>query len=395
MKSLRIALLRKLLLIAVAGSVISAPAMISTLKADDPPSTEKKADEEKKEENLTVAEKIKNLQLSFRKSLQTIGQSKKPSEKFLALIAESNEILQETKDPAEIKALIQFQSVCINFIKQVEPQVAETAKSDLFEKIDGLGDPSLTQFAKIKFLEGELQSASAPSALNKLLEQNKELLDSASIEEKSNIVQIASSIASSNPNTDEAVATLKSLLPMVEGSESPIASRLKRGIEGTIRRIELPGNELELKIEKTFSGEDFDWKAHQGKVVLIDFWATWCGPCIREFPEMKKIYKAYHDSGFEIVGISIDADKADLEKFQEEWKLPWTILHDDRNLPNGEITNAAYYGVNSIPRMILVGRDFKVISTNARGKELKRLLKEQFPDITLPEDDKEAEKEPE
>src|SRR5207302_9350088 len=119
-------------------------------------------------------------------------------------------------------------------------------------------------------------------------------------------------------------------------------------------------------------GKDFDLAKLKGKVVLIDFWATWCGPCRAELPNMKKVYERYHKDGFEIVGISLDNDKSDLAAFLEKDKLPWPSIFDQAS------DLADDYGVFSIPLPILVGRDGRVISLEARGVELDRLLKEQF-----------------
>ena len=112
------------------------------------------------------------------------------------------------------------------------------------------------------------------------------------------------------------------------------------------------------------------------KPVLVDFWATWCGPCVREIPRLKKLYAEYHDKGFDIVGISGDNEAEPLEKFMEAKEIPWQCLYDrkaGRQQPMVE-----YYGIFAFPTCILIGRDGKVISMEARGPVLERLLEEQF-----------------
>jgi peroxiredoxin len=140
---------------------------------------------------------------------------------------------------------------------------------------------------------------------------------------------------------------------------------------GIARRLDLPGKEM--KIEGTLvGGETFDWKAYRGKVVLIDYWATWCGPCIQELPNVKENYDKYHDKGFEVVGISLDSDSARLERFLAEQKIPWACLFKEG--AGWDHPMAKYYGVMGIPATMLLDREGKVVSMGARGGELGRQL---------------------
>ncbi|MSU80244.1 MAG: redoxin domain-containing protein [Gemmataceae bacterium] len=148
-----------------------------------------------------------------------------------------------------------------------------------------------------------------------------------------------------------------------------------KSMAGVARRLDLVGNTMEVK-GKLIDGKDFDLKNLKGKVVLVDFWATWCGPCVQEIPHVKSLYEKYNKRGFEVVGISLDNTEDAVRKFNETQKLPWGSIFNDSQ-KRGE-SLADYYGVQSIPLAILVDRDGRVVSLNARGPELTRLLEQMF-----------------
>ncbi len=136
--------------------------------------------------------------------------------------------------------------------------------------------------------------------------------------------------------------------------------------------MQLLGQPIEIH-GQTLAGKEFDWKAYKGKVVLVDFWATWCGPCIGEIPNIKKMYAKYHKRGFDVVAVSIDKGKDAPLKFTEKEELPWTCLHDP-SVGKGQKQLTEYYGIFAIPQAILVDRDGRVVSLHARGDELRELL---------------------
>jgi len=138
-------------------------------------------------------------------------------------------------------------------------------------------------------------------------------------------------------------------------------------------RLQLPNQKNSLT-GTTLDGEAFDLESQRGKVVLLNFWATWCAPCIAEIPALKERYEEFHARGFEIVGISIDTaeDREKLVKFVQSRQLPWAQLHD----PKRELFNQVH-GMG-VPYCLLLDRNGRVILQDARGERLERKLKELF-----------------
>jgi thiol-disulfide isomerase/thioredoxin len=114
----------------------------------------------------------------------------------------------------------------------------------------------------------------------------------------------------------------------------------------------------------------------RGKVVLIDFWASWCGPCRRENPNVVKLYKMYHDKGFEIFSVSLDKDGNAWRKAIQSDGLVWPNHVSD--LKQWQSAAGRLYGINSIPATVLVDAEGKIIARNLRGSDLERKLKEIF-----------------
>jgi thiol-disulfide isomerase/thioredoxin len=138
---------------------------------------------------------------------------------------------------------------------------------------------------------------------------------------------------------------------------------------GAARRLNLIGNSMKMEGQTT-DGKSLDWPKYKGKVVLVDFWATWCRPCLAEMPNLKKVYREYHDRGFDIVGVSVDDDDQALTHYLDEANIPWAIVHDKNHHAEESHPLSEYYGVTRFPTMMLVGKDGKVIAFDTYGEEL-------------------------
>jgi thiol-disulfide isomerase/thioredoxin len=164
------------------------------------------------------------------------------------------------------------------------------------------------------------------------------------------------------PPLKNVTAELEELVKADDASseDKAAAEKVLKSLKAT---AELKSKPLEMKFTAV-DGREVDLAKMRGKVVLIDFWATWCGPCVAELPNVLKAYKELHPKGFEIVGISLDSDKAELEAFVKEQGMEWPQFFDGKGWKN-EI--ATTYDIQSIPAMWLVDQKGMVVDTSARS----------------------------
>jgi thiol-disulfide isomerase/thioredoxin len=259
----------------------------------------------------------------------------------LAMIAKHYE---KSDDP---QIMLQVMSMQVNSLL-IQYQKAEDAQKSQFH----------TQILK-KLEEMVAASKQSPQILNLILQVSSLFESSGKMENSLAYLTMAKTAfaTSSNPKIPELI-------------DQQLASAQKR--------TGLVGQEFVVE-GLLINGEKFDWSKYKGKVVLIDFWATWCAPCLEEIPNIEANYETYREQGFEVVGISMDDTTAEVKEFLDKQPLPWpTVFSSDPAKVGYDCPMAERCGVNAIPFVVLVGKDGKVDGIHMRGKRLGERLEKLF-----------------
>lgn len=177
-------------------------------------------------------------------------------------------------------------------------------------------------------------------------------------------------------NTEKGIALLKAI--KVNFPQSEIAQKIDQVVAALEQKAAADamfavGQPFPPFSEKDLDGQPLALADFKGKVVLVDFWATWCGPCVAELPNVVAAYEKFHGKGFEVIGISLDKSRDALTAFIKENKMPWPQYFDGLGWDS---KLGRQYGIQSIPATYLLDREGKIVAKGLRGSDLDSKLAE-------------------
>jgi thiol-disulfide isomerase/thioredoxin len=282
----------------------------------------------------------------------------------------------------------------IEELAQVEPRArddAASAKLEFLTMLSLFGDPKAPAELD-KLAKDDPAQATAVQGARLTLRFWADPKDEAA---QLKVLDEVQKLARANPKDDAVAQTLMKMAQMGAASKAvtekaetiivsdltgDVAKEVAGQIQGQRKMREGVGKPIELA-GTTTDGTKFSTKDWKGKVILVDFWATWCGPCMAELPRVKKAYLNHHAKGLEVLGVSCDNDVEELKSFAEKNKdAPWPQLFDPKENPKIRWHPLAKeWGINGIPTMFLIDKKGILRSVEARAnfeEEIPKLLEE-------------------
>jgi thiol-disulfide isomerase/thioredoxin len=278
-----------------------------------------------------------------------------------ALLQDLKAYLQKLPKPEDIdQAYLTFFNKVIEHDWFLEHEAI--AKDYLKANADGAVKP----LAQIIATMSRAQAGAFPEAVANF----KTLLDGLNSNEQ---VEFASQFADSLANFSTSAGEFeisRSVYTALLNKYGAEHAEVKQKVTDELAQLDRVGKPAPTIEVKDIDGKSFRFTNLKGKYILVDFWATWCAPCLAELPRVQAAHTKYREKGFEIVQISLDETKPAVVDFVKVRKLPWVQIHNATSL--GDMVAA--FGVSSIPATFLIDPSGKIVRLDLRGANLDKAL---------------------
>lgn len=282
-------------------------------------------------------------------------------------------------------------------VAMVETEAETADESELVEDVESVAEDSIDQAAPPNACEGEVAEADASEVnedtdrperyvlYDNLMKIQNDALDNLARSSVDPMDALLAMELGGLGRVQEGVSRLDELAEALGDDVATLRiSPRREGLVSYLKRVDAdkslaPGKSAPDFMLANFDGEDVVLTdvLQKNEVVLVDFWASWCGPCIATFPDLKRMYDEYHDDGFEVVAISIDGTREEWAEATEEHELPWLNLEELQiDGSRGPVYDA--YGVTFIPKGYILNKDACIVGKDMSTEELDKLLAAQF-----------------
>jgi thiol-disulfide isomerase/thioredoxin len=280
----------------------------------------------------------------------------------------------------------------LNFEKQIVDCIAAAYQAGFFPKgkelIDGFvkrGD-KIASYAAFRMIGAEFALSNDEPGANLMANQKKWtdslkafLQEHGQSDEAAEALMQLASASEFNAEEDDARKYYEQLVRNFPNSEAG------KKAAGALKRLDLVGKPLELR-GKGLNNQEVDAARYKGKTLLVTFWASWADPVRRDLPELLKVYQKYHGKDFEILGVDLDNERADLDAFLKDNALPWPQVFEPGGIEKSRF--ATEYGIIALPTMVLVDAQGKVVNRSLRtaaelDRQLENLLGGKQPGVAL------------
>ena len=367
----------------VSGCVLGTWAAVTTAK-DEPSATEEDGDKPKRNPFVPRASLSAEELFEYIDRMMEAPRSVQSQEEYgPAMVICAERLIAKNAGETMRAYATNVKLQALHKVAQYDNQEYQEKLVQFSKECEADKDKQVVKTAKFYLLENEIVTfqEKKPEVYGKLLDETYDMLkplDGESLDARYlRVASFLTRVINELPEEDRVAKEYKRFGELFSKSEfrelSKYGKRIAKGVPGKAEN--LVGKPMPID-GMTHDDKKFDIKQYRGKVVLVDFWATWCGPCRAAMPALIELYDELHDEGFEVVGVSLDQDKDALLKYIEENDIEWPNIFDADDSDSDRKALAERYSVNAIPATYLLDKEGKVVAKNLHGEKLKEKIEE-------------------